>query len=347
MELRMLGRSGLKVSTLRLGGNVTPRSRSSGASAFRNSDRAYFRTRPAIYCATSARGKPTMRKQSMAREHGLLELLGQDKVQAIVSGAEDDPMPAPPPEANGAGPGMLEQPGDPGPAAPSETPHGPPQPLAPWWRDPATIPPRRYLFGGHYVRLAVGVTIGAGGRAKTTLGCCEAVGMAVGRDLMIDKPLPDGPLRVWMLNSEEDQDELDRRISAVCQRYEIAEADLGGRLYAQSVRDKPMRIAAMVGGVPMLVRVDCQSSQRRRGAFPPPGQAKARPSQYGGGGRARGLLRLMGSPIRTGAQLHDPGRSRQARHPRRRAGPTARTRSQRKPGDPYEPPPSYRRTPLP
>jgi AAA domain len=190
--------------------------------------------------------------RSMAREHGLLELLGQDKVQAIVSGAEDDPKPAPPPEANGAWPGMFEQPGDPGPAAPSETPHGPPQPLAPWWRDPATIPPRRYLFGGHYVRLAVGVTIGAGGRAKTTLGCCEAVGMAVGRDLMIDKPLPDGPLRVWMLNSEEDQDELDRRISAVCQRYEISEADLGGRLYAQSVRDKPMRIAAMVGGVPML-----------------------------------------------------------------------------------------------
>jgi RecA-family ATPase len=76
--------------------------------------------------------------------------------------------------------------------------------------------------------------------------------MAVGRDLMIDKPLPDGPLRVWMLNSEEDQDELDRRISAVCQRYEITEADLGGRLYAQSVRDKQMRIAAMVGGVPRL-----------------------------------------------------------------------------------------------
>jgi RecA-family ATPase len=44
---------------------------------------------------------------------------------------------------------------------------------------------------------------------------------------------------------EEEQDELDRRVAAVCQHHRISEADLGGRLFAQSVRDRPMRIAVM------------------------------------------------------------------------------------------------------
>jgi hypothetical protein len=41
---------------------------------------------------------------------------------------------------------------------------------------------------------------------------------------------------------------LDRRIAAVCQRYRISEADLGGRLFAQSVRDRSMRLATMDKG---------------------------------------------------------------------------------------------------
>src|SRR5262249_24025666 len=44
---------------------------------------------------------------------------------------------------------------------------------------------------------------------------------------------------------EEDQDELDRRIAAICQRYNISEADCGGRLFVQSVRDKPIRFATL------------------------------------------------------------------------------------------------------
>jgi AAA domain len=77
------------------------------------------------------------------------------------------------------------------------------------------------------------------------LSVFEAVTMTAGFDLTTRVPLPGGPLRVWLLNGEEEQDELDRRIAAVCQHYRISEADLGGRLFAQSVRDKPMRIAVM------------------------------------------------------------------------------------------------------
>jgi len=119
----------------------------------------------------------------------------------------------------------------------------------PWWRDPANIPPRQFLYGRHYIRRAISATIAGGGRGKTTLSVFEAVTMAAGRDLNNGVPLPDGqPLRVWLLNGEEDQDELDRRVAAVCQRYRVTQSDLGGRLFVQSVRDRPMRVATMGEG---------------------------------------------------------------------------------------------------
>src|SRR5262245_54196548 len=96
------------------------------------------------------------------------------------------------------------------------------------WRDPATIPRRQFLFGRHYARKTIGATIGSGGRAKTTLGLLEFVGMACGRNLLTGEKIE--PLRPWYLNGEEDQDELDRRVAAICQRYGITEADCGGRL---------------------------------------------------------------------------------------------------------------------
>jgi hypothetical protein len=136
-----------------------------------------------------------------------------------------------------------------------QRPEPPAAPLVvppPWWRDAADIPPRRFLFGKHYIRGTIGATVAAGGRGKTTLGIIEAVSMAVGRDLMTGKHLPAGPLRCWLLNAEEDQDELDRRTAAVCQRYKISRDDLGGRLFVQSVRNQPTRIATLVKNVPTI-----------------------------------------------------------------------------------------------
>jgi hypothetical protein len=123
---------------------------------------------------------------------------------------------------------------------------------ASWWRDPATIPPRKSLYDGHYIRRAIGATVGAGGRAKTTRGGYEAICMAVGFDIATKAGLPEGKLRVWVCNGEEDQDELDRRISATCQHYGITRDDLGGRLFVQSVRDNPLRIATLVNNRPVI-----------------------------------------------------------------------------------------------
>lgn len=121
-----------------------------------------------------------------------------------------------------------------------------------WWRDPASIPPRSSLYDGHYIRRTIGATIGGGGRAKTTRGIYEGISMAAGFDIATKDKLPAGALRVWICNGEEDQDELDRRVAAACQRYGVSQADLGGRLFVQSVRDNPLRIATLINNRPVI-----------------------------------------------------------------------------------------------
>jgi hypothetical protein len=139
---------------------------------------------------------------------------------------------------------------------PSETKDGEhaiePLECEPWARDPATIPPREFLYGRHFIRKNIGATIGAGGRFKTSHGLFEAIEMVVGRNLTTGEQ--HDPLRVLCLNAEEDQDELDRRVAAICQRYDISEEQLGGRLFVKSVRDRPLRLATPMRGVPTLNR---------------------------------------------------------------------------------------------
>jgi hypothetical protein len=119
------------------------------------------------------------------------------------------------------------------------------------WPDPATIPPRQFLFGRHYIRRYMSGTIGGGGRSKTTLGIAEAIFMTAGRNPLTGESFE--PLRVWALNGEEIQDELDRRTAAVGQYYGIGQAECGDRLFMQSVRDKPPRFATLLrGNIPAL-----------------------------------------------------------------------------------------------
>jgi hypothetical protein len=116
--------------------------------------------------------------------------------------------------------------------------------LAPYvFPDPAMIPPREWLFGRHYIRGAVSATIGAPGRLKSTTVLTEIVGMVVGRDLMTGEALASGPLRAAYFNGEEVQDELDRRVAAICQHFGLKPQDCGGRLWVRSTRDKPIRVA--------------------------------------------------------------------------------------------------------
>jgi hypothetical protein len=85
--------------------------------------------------------------------------------------------------------------------------------------DPASIPKRAWLHGGHYIRQAATATVAPGGFGKTTLTLYEAVNMVA------------AGLSVWYLSGEDPKVEIDRRIAAHCQHHGIELAQLPGRLF--------------------------------------------------------------------------------------------------------------------
>jgi AAA domain-containing protein len=97
--------------------------------------------------------------------------------------------------------------------------------------DPATIPKRAWLYGGHYIRQTASATVAPGGFGKTTLQLFEAIEM-----------VKDG-LRIWYLSGEDPRVELDRRIAAHCEQHKIALADLPGQLFVDDRATFPLQIA--------------------------------------------------------------------------------------------------------
>lgn len=109
------------------------------------------------------------------------------------------------------------------------------------FRNPAKIPPRRWLYGRRLVAGFVSLTVSPGGLGKSSLSLAEALAMVTGRPLLGLRPAR--PLRVWLWNGEDPRDELERRAAAACLHYDISAADLGERLYLDSGRDVPIRLA--------------------------------------------------------------------------------------------------------
>ncbi|MCJ2036388.1 helicase RepA family protein [Methylobacterium sp. J-068] len=107
--------------------------------------------------------------------------------------------------------------------------------------DPRTIPPRRWLYGRHYIRRYVTATIAPGGLGKSSLALVEALAMVTGRNLLAS-PVKE-PLRVWYWNGEDPREEVERRLAAACLHYGITTEDIGGRLFIDSGRDLPLKIA--------------------------------------------------------------------------------------------------------
>lgn len=108
-------------------------------------------------------------------------------------------------------------------------------------RPPNQIPPRRWLYGRHFIRRYVTTTVSPGGFGKTSLLLVEALAMVTGRPLLgIQAPQP---MRVWVWNGEDPQDETERRLAAACLHFGIRSEEIEGRLFIDSGRDTPIRIA--------------------------------------------------------------------------------------------------------
>ena len=114
-----------------------------------------------------------------------------------------------------------------GPARPA---NGTPLGIRPWtWRDPATIPPRPWLYGTMLVRGEITAIGASGGRGKTATLIGTTIAGASGRDLLGVQPRR--PCRWLYLHLEESDDEIDRRIAGALLHHRVDADALGGRLY--------------------------------------------------------------------------------------------------------------------
>jgi hypothetical protein len=112
-----------------------------------------------------------------------------------------------------------------------------------WWKpiDPATFPAREWLYGRHYQRQSVGLTTAPGGSGKTSADLLDAVAMATCRNLVGVQP--EQRLRVWYHNAEDSLLEIQRRVLAICQRFNIDQAELDGWLIVTTCEQFDLKVA--------------------------------------------------------------------------------------------------------
>ena len=107
------------------------------------------------------------------------------------------------------------------------------------------IKPRPWLLGHRYLPGYVTVTLAPGGAGKSTLTIIEALAVATGRKLTHDEVKQRGP--VWLYNTEDPFDELDRRVLAAAKHHNIAANEMSDLFYS-SGRAQPIRLAAESSG---------------------------------------------------------------------------------------------------
>jgi hypothetical protein len=108
----------------------------------------------------------------------------------------------------------------------------------PFVRRPLRAP--ECLYGGHYFRQFLNMTVAMPGAGKTTNGITEFLGMAIGYDLIQTGGIRFGkqskPLVTWYVNGEDPQFLIDLRFAAAMQRYGITHEDIKGKLFVDSGR---------------------------------------------------------------------------------------------------------------
>jgi hypothetical protein len=109
------------------------------------------------------------------------------------------------------------------------------------WRDPTTLPIRKFLYGGHLIRKFASAKFAAGGVGKSILVLTEAIAMATGRSLL--GTTPKQRCRVWYWNGEDPKEETERRIAAICLHFGIGAEELEGWLFCDSGREQEIVIA--------------------------------------------------------------------------------------------------------
>jgi RecA-family ATPase len=111
------------------------------------------------------------------------------------------------------------------------------------WVDPSKIPPRRWIYGRHYIRQFVTETVAPGAYGKSTLAITEALSIVTGRPLL--GVAPDERVNVWVWNGEDPREELQRRFAAACLHHVIDPSEIEGRLFVDTGRETKIILAEM------------------------------------------------------------------------------------------------------
>lgn len=114
-------------------------------------------------------------------------------------------------------------------------------------KDPASIPEREWLHAKHFIRRYLSITVGAGGGGKSAHAVSETLAMVTGRPLLDEQAGLSKPLRVWYVNAEDPQDEIDRRFVAAAKHFNVTEDQIADRLFTDSGRDQEFVIMRQEG----------------------------------------------------------------------------------------------------
>ena len=120
------------------------------------------------------------------------------------------------------------------------------------WIDPTMIPPRPWIYGHHYVRQFLSVTVSPGGVGKSGLVLVEALAIATGRPLLGLVPAESTPY--WYWNGEDPLEELQRRVMAAAMHFGVERHQLEGRLFLDSGRRMPIILATQTRDGAKLAR---------------------------------------------------------------------------------------------
>jgi hypothetical protein len=116
----------------------------------------------------------------------------------------------------------------------------------PWvWRDPATIPTRKWLCGTLLMRGCTTTLGGSGGVGKTSIEVAVLLACLTQRSNILNQKVFEPGLCVWINVLEDDMDELDRRIHAGMKAHNVSRSDIEGRLFINTAGQSPVILARL------------------------------------------------------------------------------------------------------
>lgn len=106
---------------------------------------------------------------------------------------------------------------------------------------PALLPKQEWLLGRFLLAGKVTVIIAPGGAGKSTLSIGAAMSLAANKNLIGMNVHAAGS--AWIINNEDDETDIFRRVNALMLQHNVSDDDLGGRLHIQSDENRPFTMA--------------------------------------------------------------------------------------------------------